>query len=168
MKLNEVVQTDLEKLLTEYNITDYSIRNDGLVDVNGHVELNYKNFTKLPINFGHVAGNFSCAYCHNLQSLEGVPTSIDGNFSCYNCDKIKSLDYLPKQITGMIFLGLTSKVKDVLKIFNIKGIKYLYFDDTRKLKKLEKIINKYLPKRDMLNCQDELIEAGFEEYAEVE
>ena len=62
-------------------------------------------------------------------------------------------------------LTVNQQIKNLIKI---KGIKYLYFDDTRKLKKLEKIINKYLPKRDMLNCQDELIEAGFEEYAEVE
>ena len=34
--------------------------------------------------------------------------------------------------------------------------------------KVKIILNKYLPTRDMLNCQDELIEAGLEQYAEID
>lgn len=252
MKLNEVAQTELEKLLSKYKIENYTIREDGRVDVNGDVDLSQKFFSELPIKFGRVTGffsvqfckdlislegapesvgdwffcagcnkltslegaptsvggNFSCSGCINLislkgapqkvggyfscasciklnslketptevggmftcsgctklTSLEGAPTKVDGSFNCHICFRLASLKNLPAQINGKLTLTSCPKILDLLMIFKTKGITEIIHDD----KKLEKIINKYLPTRDMLNCQDELIEAGLEEYAEID
>ena len=252
MKLNEVVLTELEKLLKKYKIRNYTIREDGLVDVNGGVNISRGKFSKIPIKFGKITDYFNCSYnkyltsledapqevggsficevCDNLTSLEGCPQEIGRNFDCYMCHKLlslvggptkvggsyncgvcikltnlkgcpqeingdfnchsndklisleygpqivhgdyncydcrnlTSLKYLPKRLTSSLNVRMTSKVKDYLSIFKIEGITDFRTDNAV----IEKIINKYLPKRDMLNCQDELIEAGFEEYAEVD
>jgi len=51
----------------------------------------------------------------------------------------------------------------VLGLVKIKGLTNVIFDN----KKLEKIMNKYLPLGDIFDCQEELIEAGLEEFAEL-
>ena len=185
MKLNEIAQTEIERLLQKYKIKNYTVRKDGLVDVEGDIALGFYLFDKLPIKFDRVKGNFdlqfskletlegspqwvgewfSCAFCREIFSLQYSPIYVNGFFNCNGCWNLESLDYLPKQINGILYLGDIPKVKDVLKIFKTKGITEIIHDN----KQLEKIINKYLPKRDMLNCQDELIEAGLEKYAEIE
>lgn len=192
MRLTEVVRTELEKSLIRLNIQNYHIREDGLVDVKGDVDCSNTDFRKLPIKFGKVDGNFDCGRNSNLITLEGSPEWVGGWFSCYLCSKLKSLkggpkkvlgnfychnnssleslDYLPKEFGtisgGQLHLLNVPKVKDYLKIFDIKNIESVVLDEERS--KLSKILNKYLPKRDMLNCQDELIEAGLEEYAEID
>jgi len=51
----------------------------------------------------------------------------------------------------------------VLGLVKIKGLTEVMFVN----KKLEKIMNKYLPLGDIFDCQEELIEAGLEEFAEL-
>jgi hypothetical protein len=245
MKLSEI-----EKLLKKYNIENYTIREDGLVDVDGDVKFITCRFSKLPIKFGHVTGDFflstcfnlttldgapkkvggffrcatcykltsleggpeevgngfSCAFCSSLKSLkgaptilwgflrcyectdlvslEGAPTSIGGDFRCWNnhsltsfkhcpqiigglfecssCTKVNSLDYLPKQIDGDVDMSYLVNVKNYLAVFKIKGIEKIKISN---LSDVAKILNKYIKQRDIIGCQDELIEAGFEEYA---
>ena len=70
----------IEEICNEYNITNYTI-NNGLVDVNGDVDLYNKGLTKLPLNFGSVSGDFNCSY-NNLTNLEGSPENIGGSFYC--------------------------------------------------------------------------------------
>ena len=232
MKLNEIVQTEIEiieKFLSNHNISNYTIRNDGKVDIDGNVNLEFYHLLELPIEFGNVTGNFWCSNnnlksldgspdivdgdfycvaCHDLKSLEGGPKIVKGNYTitschglkslkgcpeeiggkfkiencsslpslnygpksvggsydCYHCLAVTNIDGLAKQINGELLIREIPKLKKYLKIFNTKGITRVELTN----KKLQAIINKYLPKRDMLNCQDELIEAGFEEYAEIE
>ena len=59
---------------------------------------------KLPFKFGRVDGDFSCADCTSLTSLEGVPQKVGWDFWCSNCP------------------SLTSHVKVFLK----KGRKFIY------------------------------------------
>ena len=252
MKLTEVALSSIEKLLIHFNITHYTIREDGLVDVDGDIDFFEKSFTKFPIKFGKVSGNFKCWKSYNLTSLEGAPTEVGGNFSCFSCTnltslegapksvggffycsgcpnltslegaptkvgrgfdcsncynltslegaptsvggyftvqgctkltslegaptevggdfdcwsciKLTSLDHLPKKMNGTLGLKGLSKITNYLVIFKTKGVTKIEHDN----KHLERIINKYLPTRDMLNCQDELIEVGLEKYAEIE
>ena len=252
MKLTEVAQTELEKLLNKYGIQNYTIREDGLVDVDGDVDLSRKLFSELPVKFGRVTGYFGVQYCKNLKSLKGVPTEVGGIFTCSGCIKLTSLEGaptsvggyfscstnanlislegaptsvggyfscsscinlkslkgapqevggdficsgctkltslegaptkvgealnchiclnltslkgLPAQIDGKLILTSCPKILNILVIFNTKGITEIEHNN----KQLVNILNKYLPTRDMLNCQDELIEAGLEKYAEVE
>ena len=112
-----------------------------------------------------VGGNFNCAYAHKLTSLEGCPEEVGGNVFLDET-ALKSLDFLPKKINGRLSLDNIPDLKDYLKIFNTKGISHVII--TRRFSKLENILNKYLPTQDMLNCQDELIEAGLERFAEVD
>ena len=51
----------------------------------------------------------------------------------------------------------------VLGLLKIKGLQEVRLDDIQ----LTKIINKYLPLGDLLDCQEELIEAGYEEFAQL-
>jgi hypothetical protein len=227
MRLNEITQTRLEQLLSRYNISDYTIRNDGLVDVNGLVNLSNREFKKFPIKFGKITGDFFCDFNNNLSSLEGGPQSVDGhfrciccnltslkggpkrvggNYSCYQnnvltslegapeevggnfnchycmnleslkgmehsiikknfdisvCLNLKSLNYLPKQINGELLMPDVLNVRNYLIIFKTKGITKIQDSNLE----IETIINKYLPTKDVIGCQDELIEAGLEEYA---
>jgi hypothetical protein len=104
---------------------------------------------------------FIIEYCYFITSLKGCPEKIGERFSISNCQYLKSLDYLPKEILGKVYLFNCDKVFNLLRIFKIKGVKSIRFHKNP----IEDIINKYLPSRDIIGCQDELIEAGFEEYA---
>ena len=247
MKLNEItakILTDkqkgekalmIEKALYTHNIWNASIRSDLLVDVDGDVIFKNKSFTKLPIQFGHVKGNFHIIGCKKLTNLQGCPTKVDKGFElvksillqslngmtqevdgnvriedCYNltslegitqkigedftmfnlsglttlkgcpkevgksffcflCGNLKSFEYLPKQIHGKFGFRYLDAVRDYLRIFDVKGITEIMSSSSFRDKKLEQILSKYyLAGRDMLGCQDELIEAGLEIYAEVE
>jgi hypothetical protein len=204
MKLSEIAQSELEKLLTQYEIDNYTIRDDGLVDVDGHVNLSRGKFENFPIKFGRVTGHFSChsndklisleggpSYvggsfdchgCRNLISLKGAPSIVDGDFYCFGCINLTSLkgspqsvkdfnctscieltsfNELPREINGKLTVHDLPKVKNYLSIFKIKKVMLIYADDYN----LQEIINKYLPTRDVIGCQDELIEAGYEKYA---
>ena len=55
---------------------------------------------KLPFKFGRVDGDFSCADCTSLTSLEGVPQEVGRNFYCRNCPSLTSLEGAPKKIGG--------------------------------------------------------------------
>jgi len=60
---------DIDSICSEYNITNYTI-NNGLVDVDGSVNLHKQKLTKLPLKFGKVTGGFFCSN-NKLTSLEG-------------------------------------------------------------------------------------------------
>ena len=85
LKIYENYQTEEEvaKICQQYDITNWSINQDGLVDVNGDVRLQYKELTKLPLKFGTINGYFDC-YGNLLTTLEGSPKSVGGIFDCSN------------------------------------------------------------------------------------
>jgi hypothetical protein len=60
------------------------------------VWLNGKVLTKLPLDFGHVSGDFYCYY-NDLASLEGCPRSVGGGFYCSN-NKLTSLEGCPQEV----------------------------------------------------------------------
>jgi hypothetical protein len=115
----------------KYKIENWLINSEGLVDVDGDVELSLylheyfsrSPLTKLPLNFGHVSGDF---YCYNnlltslegapksvggffvcsynrLTSFEGCPQSVGGNFSCGH-NSLTSLRFAPEQVEGEVFV----------------------------------------------------------------
>jgi WD40 repeat protein len=100
--------------------------------------------------------------CHNLVSLKGIPEEITGvGLELSIVPNLKKLDYLPKKLNGKITLW--DNIPNLLSLFKIKGkIEVILISGPTKLRI---IINKYLPTRDVIGCQDELIEAGLEEYA---
>ncbi len=112
-------EPELAKICQQYNIKNWSINSDGLVDVDGSVNLSYKRLTRLPIRFGRITGFFDCHEnkitsleggpiyvgknyeCSNnrLTSLKGAPNQIFDNFYCDN-NKLTTLEYCPRQIDG--------------------------------------------------------------------
>jgi len=94
----------IQSLCREYNITNYSINDDGSIDVDGDVNLSEKASltygrlwsNKLPLKFRNVTGNFNCTK-NELTSLEGAPKSVGGDFNCYD-NQLTSLEGAPESV----------------------------------------------------------------------
>jgi hypothetical protein len=112
-----------------------------------------------------VGGDFSCN-SNLLTSLEHCPAHIGETFSVeYN--KLTSLEGIHKHIKfigeGAIFTENLIK-SHVLGLLLIDGLKYISLDN----KQVTDIINKYLEgSRDVFDCQNELMDAGLDEYAQL-
>jgi len=155
------------------------------VNVTGDVDLRNENIDQLPVRFGRIGKNFYCS-SNNLTSLAGSPDYVEEDFSCYN-NMITSLDGAPhhigeelncsnNQITslvsihkiikscGQIFISKNPIKEGGLGLLLIKDLEYIVSE----LPAL-KIINKYLGKgkRGMIDCQTELIKAGYKEFAKL-
>jgi hypothetical protein len=87
---------DIDSICRKYDIENYTINEDGTIDVDGDVDLSYKGLTELPLRFRNVTFNF---YCQNnqLTSLEGSPQSVGGDFYCSR-NQLKTLEGCPKSI----------------------------------------------------------------------
>jgi hypothetical protein len=103
IKLFEARQTEAEiaEICELYDIKNWSINSEGLVDVNGYVNLFNKKLTNLPLNFGHISGDFDCANNY-LTNLKGCPKSVGGFFDCHS-NELTSLEGSPKVVSGSIF-----------------------------------------------------------------
>ena len=187
MRLSEISQPKavidkaaIIKWLDSVGVTNYTIRDDGTVDVNGDVGLQSKNLQSIPIQFGHVAGGFSCSrnkvlttlegapqyvggdfYCaaNNLTSLTGAPQLVGGSFGCWN-NNLTSLAGAPQSVNGSFDCWGNPQLK-MLPIFKIKGITDIHHEAGH-------ILNKYYKPDgtgDIIAAQDELIDAGFGDIA---
>lgn len=113
-----------------------------------------------------VGDSFICAY-NLLTSLEGAPKTVYGNFHC-NGNRLTSLKDVHKHIhkvTGA-FVCMDNPIRShVLGLLLIEGITWIHIDN----KLLMSILNKYLGKgrAGMLQAQEELIDVGFEEFAQL-
>jgi hypothetical protein len=88
----------IHDICEQYNITNYTINDDGSIDVNGNVWLCRYNLTELPLTFNRVSGYFICSH-NKLTRLKGCPRWIGGNFDCsYN--RLSSLEFSPDYING--------------------------------------------------------------------
>jgi hypothetical protein len=85
----------------EYNIRDWSINSEGLVDVNGDVKLYNSGLNKIPIKFGKIIGYFDCSN-NELKSLEGSPHTVVGDFDCSN-NELKSLEGCTHTVGGNFY-----------------------------------------------------------------
>ena len=96
MKITYEERKEIIKICKEYNIKNYTIRDDGTVDVKGDVYLSFRDLKELPIKFGIVIGNF---YCNNnqLTSLVGSPKELVGIFDCYK-NQLTSLVGAPEKV----------------------------------------------------------------------
>ena len=107
---------------------------------------------------------FINAYGNNLTSLSGAPSIIhrSGDFKE---NKLENLHNIHKEILEAEELWFQDNpIKShILCLLKIRNLKIVYFDD----KTLESIITKYLPRGNLLECQQELIDAGFEDFAQL-
>jgi hypothetical protein len=89
---------------SKYRITDYQIRDDGSIDVDGNVYLRFRlgALKQLPLTFNEVNGYFECG-SNNLTTLESCPKVVRSIFNCiFNCsfNKLTSLEHSPKIVEG--------------------------------------------------------------------
>ena len=88
----------IKDICEKWGIENYTINDDGTVDVLGNVNLGNKGLTKLPIKFRNVTGDFYCSYIQ-LKSLEDAPEKVGGDFSCsYN--QLITLEGGPQRVGG--------------------------------------------------------------------
>ena len=115
----------------------------------------------------HVGGSFLCTN-NELTSLEGAPSHVGGSFDCSNNNKIASLKDVHKHVTEIKgeFYAFNNPIEShVLGLILIKGLTKIQL----KNKQVAKILNRHLGKGrvGMLMAQEELIEAGLEEFAQL-
>jgi hypothetical protein len=88
----------IDEICEKYKIKNYTVNDDGSIDVNGDVDLSYEVLTELPLVFNKVTGYFNCSN-NRLTSLKGSPRWIGGHFSCrYN--RLSSLEFSPEYVGG--------------------------------------------------------------------
>lgn len=112
---------NIDKICKEYGIENYTINEDGSIDVDGTVNLSSKGLTKLPLKFRNVTGYFDCSF-NQLTALEGCPTSINGNFYCNN-NPLTTLEGCPASVNGGDFFcdeikELWNASSDVFKVLH--------------------------------------------------
>jgi hypothetical protein len=87
---------DIIKICEKYKIKNYTINDDGSIDVDGDVDLTGCNLTELPLIFNKVTGWFDCGN-NNLITLKGCPKWIGDSFRCcYN--RLSSLEFGPEWV----------------------------------------------------------------------
>ena len=85
----------------KYGIENYTINDDGSIDVNGDVNLSWYKLTELPLSFNKVTGDFYCS--HNvLTSLKGSPKWVGGYFDC-SWNRLTSLKGGPRWVGGYFY-----------------------------------------------------------------
>jgi hypothetical protein len=115
----------------------------------------------------YVGGEFNCDE-NELTSLEFAP-AIAGSFYCSE-NKITSLKDIHKtikEINGMFYAKQNPIKSHVLGLLLIKGLTTVRLEPHQ----VETILNKHLPNKTgnkgLLACQNALLDAGFDEFAQI-
>ena len=163
MKLHEVAQnikpgenSKIIEWLTAMKIKDYTINDNGIVNVEGNVNMDGYQLKYIPFQFGHVAGYFDCSD-NNLTNLKGCPHTVTDNFVCSG-NKLTSLEGAPRFV-GRDFCCYDNPQLDnwLQFIFNTKFKLVGRFIGTGP-SKLDNIINDYLPNKDLLGFIERVCE----------
>ena len=101
-----------------HRIKNYTINDDLSIDVNGDVNLAYKNLEHLPLKFNYIEGSFDCSN-NELKTLEGCPQTVGGDFDCYS-NELKSLEGSPKTV-GVDFYCYKNELKDLEHFPEVSG-----------------------------------------------
>jgi hypothetical protein len=136
--------------------------------VQGFFSCHKNKLTSLEGGPGWVGGNFFCD-SNKLTSLEGAPQIIGGLFDC-SSNKLTSLKDIHKIIItiGTFFNATKNPIKShILGLLLINGLRHVTLSNP----KINAILNKHLPNKignkGVLACQSELLDAGFDEFAQI-
>lgn len=89
-----------ERFCEKYKIENYTIEN-GVINVDGNVELSFKKLESLPFKFGSVTGSFNISG-NELTTLENCPDEVGGSYNISD-NKVKSLEGCPDAINNGSF-----------------------------------------------------------------
>ena len=112
----------IDEFCFENYIKNYTINEDGSIDVNDNVALQFTNLNgKLPIKFNMVQGYFRAISC-NLTTLEGFPEYVGGELD-FSKNEIKSFEYTPKHVNGNYICdgNKISEIDEFIKDVKING-----------------------------------------------
>ena len=131
------------------------------------------NLTSLKGSPEEIKGDFDCSGNNNLTSLEFGPKIVNGDYLCNGCNltSLHNIHKYTQQISNKFFCGGNPIKSHILGLLLIKDLMEVacYEDDI--MYEPAQIINKYLEqpmsKQRMFDCQEELIQAGFKEYAQL-
>ena len=108
----------------------------------------------------------NCSH-NNITSLEFAPSIIDGDFVCSSngLSSLRNISVYIKEINGVADFSKNEITSNVLGLLKIKGLKQVKLENQR----VEEIINKHLKDSDpdLFDCQDELVNYGFVEFAKL-
>jgi Leucine-rich repeat (LRR) protein len=115
----------------------------------------------------HLYNGLGCEY-NQIHSLEGCPKIIFDEANFLN-NKLTNLHDIHKHISVCAKLDFSQNQIEshILGLIKIKNLENVTFSDFPKAKELTGIVNKHLKNRDIFAFQDELMAAGFEEYAQL-
>jgi len=135
-------EQEIKDLCSEYDITDYQIRDDGSIDVDRGVDLRYKlgDLKQLTLTFNEVNGFFSCGN-NILTTLEGCPKKVSRFFDCsYN--RLTSLEYSPKIVEGDFLCW------DNYHLTSLEGLENTYINHTLDIERCSNLYSlKGFPKK---------------------
>lgn len=89
----------IEEICKKYKIENYTINDDGSIDVDGNVNLSTGNIKEIPLNFNKVSGCFWIDG-NGITSLKGSPKTVGVDFDC-NMNNLTSLEGGPKVVGGV-------------------------------------------------------------------
>lgn len=174
---------------------DFSISEEGLTSLEGSPRRVTDDFfcidnklTSLEGGPEYVGGDYHCSG-NKLKTLKGAPKTINGDFWCNNNRELQTLEDGPEIIHGSLWCrgnnlrslkGIHKHIKEINGWFNavsnpitshvlglllIKNLGKVFLDN----KQVETILNKHIGTgmTGMLDAQEELMEAGLEEYAQL-
>ena len=134
----------IHDLCREYVIENYTINEDGTLDVDGSVLIsNNPHLKQLPLRFNKVSGFFNCSF-NKLTSLKGSPKEVGTFFTCYD-NKLNDLKYAPNRI-GSWFDCSNNNLKNLVDSPTSKN---LFFCEGNPLESLEGYNGDY----DKLECE---------------
>lgn len=112
MTISQEEYDTIEEILDELKVRNYTINDDGKVDVDGDVDISSRSLTEIPVQFGNVTGYF---FCHNnlLTSLVGSPRKVGKSYHCTD-NRITNLEGSPDYVGGYFDCGRN-------RIVNLKG-----------------------------------------------
>jgi len=133
-------------------------------EVDGYFDCRNNQLTSLKGAPSKVIGDFYCSY-NQLTSLKGAPSEV-GDFYCRN-NQLTSLHDIHKIIKKCKhFYCINNKIDDsILGLLLIQGLLKVEGGDHPAFE----ILNKYLGKGKigLYDCQTELTDAGFDDYAQL-
>ena len=140
--------SEIEEICRKYGIKNYTINDDGSIDVDGDVNLDNRGLTELPLDFNRVTGDFNYDsnglvtlkgspkyvgrhfFCsdNELTSLKFGPKYVGGSFGC-GVNKLTSLEFSPKKV-GSTFYCENNKLRDLYGISDyIGGILFCEYEN---------------------------------------
>lgn len=181
--------TDWHKSFYCTNINLTSLRGAPRI-IYGDFNCASNHLSSLEYGPSEVVGHYDCS-SNKLKTLKGVPKDIDGNFVCTNnlltsfkdgpervngdfyarhnsFTSLHDIHKHIKKIDGTLYISSNPIKSHVLGLLLIDGLKKI-ISDPEWDSSWGRIVTKYIGKgrKGMLDCQNELIEDGFEAHAQL-